>query len=230
MTGIIVAMTIEAEKLLSVMENKETRVISGVEYTSGKIGGNDTVVAVCGIGKVFAAICAEAMIQNYPVTRIINSGVAGALTEKTNIADMVIASSCVQHDMDTSALGDPRGLISGINVINLPCDTDMVKSIEEYAAGEGINFVTGVIVTGDKFVHDTEEKKSLAKEFSALACEMEGGAIAQVCYVNRIPCNLVRCISDSMTGGSMDYEKFKYIAADNCNKVILTVLKNIDKK
>lgn len=224
MTGIIVAMSIEAEKILANMTEKDEITVSGVTYTKGNIDGKSVVLAVCGIGKVFAAICAEAMILNFKVDRIINSGVAGSLSYELDIADMVIASSAVQHDMDTSPLGDPRGLISGINKVNLPCDGEMVEKILGYTEKMGIKALSGVIATGDVFVHLAAQKKDIAKEFGAVACEMEGGAIAQVCYVNNIPCNLVRCISDSLNGGSLDYERFKYIAADRCSEVILKVV------
>lgn len=221
MTGIIAAMSIEAEKILENMTEKQAVIVSGVTYTKGKIGREDVVIAVCGVGKVFAAICAEAMILHFKVDRIINSGVAGSLSHDLEIADMVIATSAVQHDMDTSPLGDPRGLISGINIVNLPCDENMVEKIMDYTSGAGIKAICGVVATGDVFVHLASQKEDIAKEFGAVACEMEGGAIAQVCYVNNIPCNLVRCISDSLNGGSLDYEKFKYIAADRCAEVIL---------
>lgn len=224
MVGIIVAMSLEAEKILEVMTEKEETILSGVVYTKGKIGNKNVVLAVCGIGKVFAAICAEAMILNFKVERIINSGVAGSLSYELDIADMVVATSAVQHDMDTSPLGDPHGLISGINIINLPCDTEMVGKILGYGRELGVKALSGVIATGDTFVHLADHKKEIAERFSALACEMEGGAIAQVCYINNLPCNLVRCISDSLNGGSLDYEKFKYIAADRCSQVILKVL------
>lgn len=224
MTGIIVAMSIEAEKLLKNMTETKEHVISGVTYTVGKLGKEDVVIAVCGIGKVFAAICAEAMILSFKVDRIINSGVAGSLSYDLDIADMVVATSSVQHDMDTSPLGDPRGLVSGINVINFPCDGKMVDKILGCGEKMGIKMFSGVIATGDVFVHTADHKQAIANEFSAIACEMEGCSIAQVCYVNNIPCNLVRCISDSLNGGSLDYEEFKYIAADRCCEVILKTI------
>ena len=119
MTGIIGAMKIEVETIKSLMQDKQSEVISGVEYVTGTLHGKKIVTAVCGIGKVAAAMCAQTMILKYAPARIINTGVGGSLSEKLAIGDVAVAESLVQHDMDTSPLGDPVGLISGINATGL---------------------------------------------------------------------------------------------------------------
>ena len=122
MIGIIGAMHIEVETVKSLMENKVSETVSGMEFVSGTLFGRKIVVAVCGIGKVAAAMCAQTMILKYSPECIINTGVGGSLDPELHICDVVIAESLVQHDMDTSPLGDPVGLISGINIVNIPCD------------------------------------------------------------------------------------------------------------
>ena len=117
MTGIIGAMRIEVETIKSLMENKSVETVGGVEYVKGTLHGKDVVIAVCGIGKVAAAMCAQTMILRYAPDRIINTGVGGSLSTKLAIGDIAVAESLVQHDMDTSPLGDPKGLISGINMV-----------------------------------------------------------------------------------------------------------------
>ena len=115
--GIICAMEKEANGIINAMDDKKAEIISGVTFTKGKIYGKDCVVAVCGIGKVFAALCAQSMILKYSPVLIINCGVAGGLDSRLGICDIALSSSLVQHDMDTSALGDPKGMISGINIV-----------------------------------------------------------------------------------------------------------------
>ena len=129
MTGIIGAMKIEVETIKALMENKKSEVISGVEYIAGTLHGKEIVIAVCGIGKVAAAMCAQTMILKYAPERIINTGVGGSLSEKLAIGDIAVAESLVQHDMDTSPLGDPIGHISGINIVNIPCDEKVVDTL-----------------------------------------------------------------------------------------------------
>ncbi|MCD8127253.1 MAG: 5'-methylthioadenosine/S-adenosylhomocysteine nucleosidase, partial [Clostridiales bacterium] len=107
MIGIIGAMQIEIDGLRAMLDTPTSRTISGIEYTSGSLHGVDVVMAVCGIGKVFAAICAQTMMLSYPVEAVINTGVAGTLSPNIGIQDITIASDLVQHDMDTSAIGDP---------------------------------------------------------------------------------------------------------------------------
>ncbi|MBO5745322.1 MAG: 5'-methylthioadenosine/adenosylhomocysteine nucleosidase [Clostridia bacterium] len=225
MIGIIVAMEIESRKLLSVMKNKETKKIMGVTFTCGTIGSKDVVIAVCGVGKVFAATCCALMINEYSPERIINCGVAGALNGEMAIGDALIAEAALQHDMDTSAIGDPKGLISGINVIKLPCVCPELKGKDSITVeGKNVKVWWGVVASGDKFISERAEKEGIRDTFGADVCEMEGAAIAQVCYVAGIPCTILRTVSDTLAGGHVDFEKFKVYAADISNSVLEMML------
>lgn len=224
MIGIIGAMDIEIEHINAVMEEKKEFTVSGALYTKGKLDGKDVVTAVCGIGKVFAAMCAQTMIVKFGADKIINTGVAGGLTDKTDILDTVVATALVQHDMDTTYFGDPRGLISGINVVEFPCDSTLAEKITENVEG---NCVCGIVASGDCFVADSGKKKEISETFNAVACEMEGAAIAQVCYVNKIPFCVLRTISDGATGEEMSYERFRVVAAEKAAKVIIKIIKEI---
>ena len=216
MIGIICAMALEANAITDTIENRKIKNISGVDFVSGTIGGRETVVAVCGVGKVFAAICAEAMILEYHPDVIINSGVAGSLCRSIKIGDIVIAESVVQHDMDTSPLGDPKGLISGINIINIPCDKAVAEYLKNCCDSLGIKNFGGVIATGDVFMSNEENKKEVADRFNAKACEMEGASVGQVCYVNKVPFCVLRAISDNADDGAeITYETF---AAESAKK------------
>ena len=117
--GIIGAMRVEMEALAAALENKKTEVVSDIEFHTGSLSGRDVVLAVCGVGKVFAAMCAQTMILRFGATKIINTGVAGTLTDKLSVGDIAVADDVVQHDMDTSPLGDPVGLISGLNIVHI---------------------------------------------------------------------------------------------------------------
>lgn len=224
MIGIIGAMDIEIEHINAVMENKEEITVSGALYTKGKLHGKDVVTAVCGIGKVFAAMCAQTMIVKFGADKIINTGVAGGLTDKTDILDTVVATALVQHDMDTTYFGDPKGMISGINVVEFPCDSTIAEKITANVEG---NCVRGIVASGDCFVCDNDKKKEISETFNAVACEMEGAAIAQVCYVNKVPFCVLRSISDGANGEEMSYEKFRVVAAEKASAVIIKTIKNI---
>ena len=215
MFGIIAAMDVEMKSLRSYMENTETEVISGIRFVRGTLEGKDVVTAVCGIGKVFAALCAQTMILHYQPQCIINTGVAGTLTDALTIGSIAVSSAVVQHDMDTSPLGDPVGLISGINKVELPADRLLTGQLSACAKVMGIKTATGVIASGDQFVASAERKAFIVEHFKAIACEMEGAAVGQVCYVNKIPFCVLRAISDSADGSShMDYPTFVQMAAE----------------
>lgn len=222
MLGIIGAMHIEVEKVKSLMENKTAETVSGVEYVSGTLHGKEIVIAACGIGKVAAAMCTQTMILKYSPECIINTGVGGSLSTRLSIGDIAIGESLVQHDMDTSALGDPVGLISGLNIVNIPADERVVSVLEKAAEKlDGVKTVRGIIASGDQFVASAEKKKYIVDTFNASVCEMEGASIAQVCSTNAVPFCVVRAVSDCADGSShMAYNEFLPVAASNAARLI----------
>ncbi|MBQ8837355.1 MAG: 5'-methylthioadenosine/adenosylhomocysteine nucleosidase [Clostridia bacterium] len=221
MIGIICAMKIEADAIRASLADTKTETVSGVEFTTGTLHGKEIVIAVCGIGKVFAAVCTEAMIIKYSPELIVNSGVAGTLTDALSIGDIAIAKDLVQHDMDTSALGDPVGLVSGINKIYFEADENAVKAFENAVKEVGANSVVGTIASGDQFMSDTAKKNAIRDRFDAIACEMEGAAIAHVAYVNGVPFAVLRAISDSASGDAqMEYPKFVAMASARSHAII----------
>ena len=226
--GVIGAMQMEVDNLKESMEDVRIDVYSGVTYVSGTIYGREVVAAVCGIGKVFAAICAEAMILKFNVDHVINIGVAGTLCKELGVMDVAVADQVVQHDMNTSALGDPIGLLSGLNQIFLPSDEKMKTLLCECLQERGIKYRVGTIATGDLFLHKPTQKALLHERFGAIAGEMEGGSIGHVCYVNEVPFGSLRGIADG-EGGAMDYETFAERAALQSIDVVLDFISRADE-
>ncbi len=228
MIGIIGAMEVEITALRDAMEDTEEKVISGVRFVSGKLMGQEVVTAVCGIGKVFAAISAEAMILNYFPDLIINTGVGGGLKDDMKIGDVAVATALAQHDMDTTPLGDEPGLISGINKVYFDCDEKASKSLAECVEELGGTVHAGVICSGDQFIHTKEQKDFIVSTFSGIACEMEGASIAHVSYVNNTPFAVIRAISDGANEDSfMDYPTFVKMAAEQSVKTVKLFLQKL---
>ena len=224
--GIIGAMEPEVVSLIAALEEKNCETVSGVTFHTGKIAGKTVAIARCGIGKVFAAICAEIMILKYSPDLLVNTGVGGGLAPDLGTGDIIIAHSLCQHDMDTSAIGDPKGLVSGINMIYFESDSRARDILLSAAEGLGLKARLGRIASGDKFIASKEDKDRIKADFSADACEMEGCAVAQVAYVNGTPFAVVRAISDSADGeATMDYPTFLPIAARNSTNLTLALVK-----
>ena len=225
--GIIGAMESEVRELISRLDSPVTESFSGVDFHLGRLLGKQVVIAKCGVGKVFAAICAEIMILKYSPALLVNTGVAGAIAPGIITGDVVVARRLVQHDMDTSPLGDPKGLISGINVIYFETDVKAKDILLAAATELEISASPGTSATGDRFVASREEKERLLSEFTASACEMEGGAVAQVAYVNNTPFIVIRAISDSADGSAtVDYPTFLAEAAKNSAAMTLALVKS----
>jgi len=224
--GIIAAMDEELEPLLRDIELERKEVKAKMEFSLGKLYGKEVVLVRSGIGKVNAAICTQILIDDFNVDKIINVGVAGGVEEHIYPGDVVIAENLVQYDVDTSAFGDKVGQVPRLDTFDFVCDKDMIskaksacKNIEEHKS-----FV-GRIVTGDQFVADLAKIKWMREEFNAFACEMEGGSIAQVCYLNEVPFVVIRSISDNAQNDAhMDYEKFKLIAVKNSVNILKGML------
>ena len=227
MIGIIAAMDVELESLRLLMENPEEETLSGVRFVRGRLEGREVVTAICGIGKVFAALTTQTMILRYAPEAIICTGVAGTLTDELSIGSIAVSSCVVQHDIDTSALGDPLGLISGLNLIELPASEPLADRLTACASALGIRTKRGPIASGDQFISSAARKAEIVRLFGAIACEMEGGAVAQVCYVNNTPFCVLRAISDGADDSShMDYPQFVKLAAEQSVKLTRAFLKS----
>jgi len=224
--GIICAMEKEAEVIREAMEERREEEIGSLRFTLGKIGSRQVILAVCGIGKVFAAMCTQTLILQYKPQCLINSGVAGSLSEELEILSLAVAENLVQHDMDTSPLGDPVGMISGPNLVYFPAEKELSDRFCALARGEGISFLRGTVASGDQFIAKKEQKERIRGLFSAIACEMEGAAVAQVAYTNGVPFAVLRSISDSYLGkNEMDYAEFATRAAHHGARLLLAFLR-----
>ena len=199
--GVIGAMQTEVDDLRDQMTDVSVRHIAGTEFVCGLWEGRRIVAAVSGIGKVFSAMCAQTMILTFSPDVIINVGVSGSLSPTLGIGDIAVAASVVQHDMDTTAIGDPPGLLNGLDRVYLPCTERYVRLLETAADTLSLHRETGVIASGDQFVHTAAQKNRIKELFRAISCEMEGGSIGTVCFKNGVDFCIVRAISD---GGNED--------------------------
>ncbi|AEB75856.1 5'-methylthioadenosine/adenosylhomocysteine nucleosidase [Clostridium botulinum] len=227
--GIIGAMDEEVEILLNNIELESKTKKANMEFNLGKLWGKDVVVVRSGIGKVNAAVCAQILVDDYKVDKMINVGVAGGMGKDIMPGDVVIADTLVQHDMDTTVFGDKLGQVPRLDSYDFKCDQELIKLAEEACKKntEHESFI-GRIVSGDQFIASVDKINWLSDEFNAIACEMEGASIAQVCYLNSVPFVVIRSISDNANNGAhIDYEKFIPIGVKNSTNILKGILENI---
>ena len=228
MIGILCAMEREIEELLENTQVEEQRRLCGYEFTVGTLRDKRVVLCKCGVGKVNAAVCAQTMILTWPLRLVINSGVAGALKEPLEVGDVCVATDLVQYDVDTSAVGDAPGFVSTVEQTYFRCAEWAVDGMLQAGRDiEGVRVLPVRIATGDRFVEDQATKDRIVRLFDAAAVEMEGGAIAQVCFINGVDCAVIRAISDAATGKhAMQYRESMPMAAHISARMVMRFLES----
>ncbi|WP_455139718.1 5'-methylthioadenosine/adenosylhomocysteine nucleosidase [Thermophilibacter sp.] len=223
--GIIGAMDVEVELLRERLFDREDTSALGMDFSAGRLGEKDAVVVKCGVGKVNAAVCAQALIGRFGCTHLINTGVAGSLDpERLDIGDLVVATDCVQHDFSVAPLGYAPGVIPGRDRAEFVADARLREAALAAAAAVApeVRAVPGRVASGDQFVSREEERRRIVDTFGALCCEMEGAAIAQAATLNGAPFVVVRAISDKpgIEGQAVTYAQFEEAAAHRCAKIV----------
>ena len=223
MLGIIGAMDEEVAKLKETMQDVTVETKASMEFYKGTMNGKEVVVVRSGIGKVNAGICTQILCDLYHVDAVINTGIAGSLNAKIDIGDIVLSTDALQHDMDATGFGYPKGQIPRMDVLSFKADPGLVALAKKAceAATPEIGIHTGRIVSGDQFVSDTEVKKRIVDDFAGLCTEMEGAAIAQTAHLNNIPFVIIRTISDKAdNSATVDYPTFEKKAIANEVKIV----------
>lgn len=221
--GIIGAMKSEVALLKEEMKIERQKAKAGMEFFAGRLGNSDVVVVQSGIGKVNAAICAQILIDDFKVTHIINTGVAGSLNKDLDIGDIVVSVDAVQHDFTVEAIGFKKGEIPFTGLVAFAADETLRKRAMEAVTVtlSGVKAVEGRVCSGDQFISSNEVKQRIINDFAGDCTEMEGAAIAQVCYLNNVPFVILRAISDNADdSGHISFQEFEKIAAANSAKLV----------
>ncbi len=247
--GIMGAMTQEIELLIPKIREKRFHRIGVRTFVTGELEGQEVVVVFSRMGKVAASTTATILIERFQVSLIIFSGVAGAISPKLKIGDIVISEQLVQYDMDASALPEFQKFeipLLGKRFLDSNCglvDKAQKASID-YLREDLVNDVgkrqlqtfgvekqvvyRGLIGSGDRFIASKEDSQKLRTDLPALLCvEMEGAAVAQVAVENDIPFVVIRTISDRADHEAhIDFPKFvDQIASHFTSGVVLRLLK-----
>ncbi len=221
-------MDAEITQYLKSSEPKKKTDWNGITFHEAVLFGQDAVIVKSGVGKVFAAMVCERLIDIYGPDAVVFTGVAGALNGELDIGDVVLSETCIQHDVDVQALGFMRGAIPYTELREFKADENLLK-IACATRLRRQKIITGRILTGDQFITKKEmnEHKYLTDELHGDAIEMEGGSIAQVCTLNKIPFIIVRTVSDRADGtAASDFNKFLPVVARNSFEVVKNLLLN----
>lgn len=228
--GIIGAMEEEVEKLKELMDVREVVSRASMEFYSGTLNGKEAVVVRSGIGKVNAAICTQILIDLFQIDAVINTGIAGSLKNEINIGDIVISSDALQHDVDATGFGYPLGVIPRMDTLDFKADQILIDAAKAACeeANPDISTFVGRIVSGDQFISDRSVKEKLVDNFQGYCTEMEGAAIAQTAYLNKVPFVIIRAISDKADdSATMDYPAFEKQAIIHSVRLVSNMVSRI---
>ena len=223
--GIIGAMSEEVEALKKAMKISDKLHKAKMDFYRGELWSKEVVVVVSGVGKVNAAICTQILVDFFDVDKIINVGVAGGVGKKVEPGDVVIGTSLIQHDIDTTMFGERLGQVPRLDVFDFKSDPVLVDKARKVRIDSQCKVHEGIIVTGDQFISCPQKVQFLSDTFHALAREMEGASIAQTAYLNNKPFIVIRSISDNAsTGANMEFKEFVPIAVNNSMIFLRTML------
>lgn len=230
MIGIIGAMDEEVAQIVDVMKVSEMFERASMIFKKGTLNGKDVVIVRSGIGKVNAAVCTQILVDRFGVDHIINTGIAGSLRAEINIADVVLSSDVLHHDMDATGFGYPLGQIPRMDVLSFRADEKLIE-LGKAACAKAVPDIgvhVGRVVSGDQFVSDKAVKDRLIRNFDGFCTEMEGAAIAQTAYLNEVPFLILRAISDKADdSATMDYPAFEAMAIKNSVEILKELVAGI---
>ena len=214
MIGAVIAMQSEADILLNQMSIEQSLIVSGKQVHIGKAFGKETVVCVCGVGKVNAGLGAQMLIDKFGVSTLLNFGVAGGLNDGTKLCQIYQISHAVQFDFDLVQLnGTKMGTLNEYDEPYLSLDT------------LDLPFPLKKLGTADRFNDSVEDYNLLTKELGADIRDMEGGAIVQVALASKMPVYSFTGISDVAGSGSTTEQFLKNLGQALAN--LQGVLKDI---
>ena len=217
--GIIAAENEEIEAIKNSMEDINEIKIYNLTFYKGIINNKNYIVVKCGVGKVNAARTTQVLIDKFDIECIVNLGSAGAINDILNIGDIVIGEQLVQHDFDVTAFGREKGYIPETGKM-FESDGDLVENCKKIKIND-VKIITGIIASGDIFCTDIKMKEKIREKFNCDCVEMEGAAVAQVCYLNEIPFIVIRSISDIPNGKNQsDFNEYLKCASKNCAEFI----------
>ncbi len=226
--------------------SRQEHIILGHKFVTGQLAGQEVILTLTGVGKVNAAATTVLLLDHFLPRAVIFSGVAGNLNHNLQPGDVVISQRTVQHDLgDATPSGienfGVRNPATGVrNPVFFAADSVLLRRTREAvpevqmertlpdSSGRIPLVVEGVIATGDLFISSTPAKVDLRRRLNADAVEMEGGAVAQICYQIGVPCLILRAISDHADEhASDDFERYYLTAARNANRVALKLVESL---
>ena len=190
--GIMGAMPEEVDQLCARLSGVTVEEYGGVSYHCGSLAGRRAVVCCAGMGKANAAATTQVLITKFGAQRIIFSGIAGNMTSKIGIGDVVVGKTVVYHDAQDDMIAQSAPFTA-----EYPGDEEMVKAAMAACEETGVKAIAGKIATGDQFVGDSATKAAIAARVNPDCVEMEGAAVAQIAAKNNVPCVVLRAMSDN---------------------------------
>ena len=226
--AIMGAMPEEIEPLLEKVENIKKVEYANNSYYEATYKGKELVIAYSKIGKVFSSLTASTLIEKFGCSKLLFSGVAGAINPELKIGDLIIADKLCQHDLDITIFGHDHGYVPE-GAVFVESDETLREVAKEVATKSNLSLIEGTIATVDEFVSASERKEFISQTFSTDALEMEGASVAVVCDALDVPFFVLRAISDTANDDAgVDFDEFMVGSAKISANFILNMVESIE--
>ncbi len=221
--GILGAMPEEINLLRSKLTDKREEKIGGCTFYLGTLNGKSIILCCAGMGKVNSAAAAQLLISHFGAEAVIFSGIAGSMTSRLGIGDIVISGTVFYHDAENRMIAEAYP-----HMQSFEADKTLVRIAEQACKDAKVKYIVGKIATGDQFIGDEKTKNAIAAAYAPDCVEMEGAAVAHVACKNDIPFVILRAMSDlanesayeTLVVKQFDINEYCQTAAEICADMI----------
>lgn len=223
MIGLLGAMPDEISRINALLADKTQTRVGGVTFYEGNLSGKHIVLCCAGMGKANAAAATQLLITQFGAQAIVFSGIAGNMTSKIGVGDVVLGKTLLYHDAERRMIAE-----SYPHLQEFTAAPDLLEAAEAACKECGVAYITGKIATGDDFVGDSATKNAITEKCAPDCVEMEGAAVAHIAAKNDVPSIVLRAMSDNadedayetLVGKVFDIKEYCTTAAHICEALL----------
>lgn len=201
--GLMGAMADEIAPLYEKMTNRHETALGGITFYEGTLAGKDVALCCAGMGKAQAAAATQLLCTSFGAGAILFSGIAGNMSGKVGVGDVLVGETVVYHDGTTRMFAQTAPFLE-----EFTADPALVQAAQAACRAVGVRYAVGKIATGDEFIEDAAKKRAIQEKCAPDCVEMEGAAVAHIAAKNGVPFVILRAVSDNADAQALETINF----------------------